>query len=476
MADKLTYSSKTPLAFKALLFATALTAASVAALAQCPVVDVDLTKGQSADKRITVKGGKWDGGWRVTGNFDRLQVDAGYEIKNGYFEIVTARQGGITFSELKRNWMGLFACVGFKGCPGGFARAGHERYTFSKARIYAANQEKPICEKKFGEYADWVMDDRTEHTVRAEIRGGVMTWTSKVGDRTGQAACGGEDAPVTHFRYGTVGSVLGERNPGHPGGLVGLRVLRVRMVDYDKAQGCQAARAPEPAGAVVFDTDLTQGPSAFAGVARGGAWDGGWRVTGNDQRLVWDAGYAVKNGYFEFWLTADAPPSSPLTEFKGKSKHPHAHWAGVSGVADLAPMKRHVFALRLGQQTEGVGKGHGWSKIVVLGANNDGHTEKTEEVIGDYAWWKPVADGKQVIHFKLEWKDGVASLNLPGGGMQSCRTAGKMGNEVLISGLRYAWVGGIDEERKTALPGMRFLRARLVDLDKSAAPAPAPKS
>jgi hypothetical protein len=218
---------------------------------------------------------------------------------------------------------------------------------------------------------------------------------------------------------------------------------------------------------LLFDTDLTKGPAAFSGTVRGGKWDRGWVVTDNDQRLVWDAGRPVANGYFEFWLTVDQPPSSPLKEFRGKVHHPDVHWAGISGIEDLAPMKRHVFALRLGQKIEGYGKGHGWSKIVVLGPNNSEDTEKTEQVMGDYAWWRKVADGKQLIHFKMEWLDGVASLYLPDGKKQSCRVEGKAGKPVLISGLRYAWLGGIDEEFKSTFPGMRFVRARMVDLGPS---------
>lgn len=454
-----------------LLCATLLLAlASVAAAAQCTVVDIDLTKGEPTDKRLKIEGGQWEKGWRVVGDLDRIVIDAGYEIKNGYFEVIVARQGGVTFAEgqRKRNWLGLFACDTMNQCPGGYARAGGEGYAFSKAEIFSAKQTNTICEKKFGEYVDWVMDDKTLHTVRAEMRDGVMKWTNKVGEKTGQSACGDEAQPVTHFRYATVGGVLNEKKGWHHGSLVGLRVLRMTIVDYDRATACKGI----PAGArgVVFDTNLRQGPSAFKGTVRGGEWNEGWRVTGNNQRLVWDAGYPVKNGYFEFWLTADAPPSSPLTEFRGKVHNPDVHWAGVSGIADLAPMKRHVFALRLGQTKEGVGQGHGWSKIVVLGADNEGESEKTEQVMGDYAWWKPLADGKKIIHFKMEWKDGVASLYLPDGSKQSCRTKGKLGNEVLISGLRYAWVGGIDEELKTAIPGLRFLRARLVDLEGAATP------
>lgn len=228
--------------------------------------------------------------------------------------------------------------------------------------------------------------------------------------------------------------------------------------------GPPALMAAPAADKTVFDTDLTKGPGAFKGVVRGGKWADGWVVTGSDQRLVWDAGRPIKNGYLEFWLTIDHPPSSPLKEFRNKIHHPDVHWAGVSGIEDLAPMKKHLFALRLGQTTEGDGKGHGWSKIVVLGAGNAGDSEKTEQVMGDFAWWKRVADGRQLVHFKMEWKDGVASLYLPDGRKASCRTESKKGTKVLISGLRYAWLGGIDEEFQSTFPGMRFVRARMVEL------------
>lgn len=226
----------------------------------------------------------------------------------------------------------------------------------------------------------------------------------------------------------------------------------------------QSFMSSAPTGSVVFDTDLTKGPASFSGVVRGGRWDKGWRVTGNDQRLVWDAGRPIGNGIFEFWLTVDQPPASPLRTFRGKTHHPDVHWAGLSGIAELAGMKKHVFALRLGQQREGMAVGHGWSKIVVLGAGNTGESEKTEQVMGDYVWWKAVADGQTVIHVKMEWIDGVASLYLPNGERASCRTTGKLGNDVRIQDLRYAWVGGVDEELQSAFPGMRFLRARLTEI------------
>jgi hypothetical protein len=42
-------------------------------------------------------------------------------------------------------------------------------------------QSPIICEKKFGDATDWVLDDRTEHRVRAELRNKVMTWSNHKG-------------------------------------------------------------------------------------------------------------------------------------------------------------------------------------------------------------------------------------------------------------------------------------------------------
>src|SRR5205823_4036367 len=59
---------------------------------------------------------------------------------------------------------------------------------------------------------------------------------------------------------------------------------------------------------VLLDVDLTQG-SAGAGEVTGGKFDGGWRVTSKDgQRIVWDAGRPLANGYFEVSYTMAKPP------------------------------------------------------------------------------------------------------------------------------------------------------------------------
>ena len=225
------------------------------------------------------------------------------------------------------------------------------------------------------------------------------------------------------------------------------------------------ALAQSTAGKVVFDNDLTRGPSAFTGKAKGGEWKNGWWFTGKaPERLVWDAGYPIKNGYFEFWLTLDTPPFSPVFFKVDKQDRPDLHWAGMSGVPEIA-MERHAFALRLGEIKLGEGKGHGWSKIVVLGPKNVVDTEKTEIPIGNFADWLPLCDGWQVVHMRIEWKNGVGALYRMNGDRKECPPSTGGRKPVHITDLRYAWIGGADDEQRFSFKGQRFLRARLVDLE-----------
>lgn len=238
---------------------------------------------------------------------------------------------------------------------------------------------------------------------------------------------------------------------------------------------CALALATVPAARaeqLVLDQDLTRGAAAFTGTARGGEWRHGWRLRHAGDRLVWDAGRAIKNGRFEFWLTTDTPPFSPIHEKEGKADRPDFHWAGISGIPEIA-MTRHAFALRLGEIKLGDGKGHGWSKILVLGPGNRVATEKTEKPFGNYADWLPLSDGRHVIHFQLEWRDGVAALIRADGTRHECPLASAGGPPVRIADLRYAWLGGADDERRFTFAGMRFLRARLIDLDRPGTVAPA---
>lgn len=59
---------------------------------------------------------------------------------------------------------------------------------------------------------------------------------------------------------------------------------------------------------VVFDVDLTRG-NAGAGAVTGGVWDKGWRTTGaTNERIVFDAGRPITNGFLEASLTINRAP------------------------------------------------------------------------------------------------------------------------------------------------------------------------
>jgi hypothetical protein len=202
--------------------------AMFAAAADRVVLDLDFTKGRPSDDRLKVGGGQWKSGWKVTGDTDRILIDIGRKIANGYVEVTVTREGDLTFAERKRNWLGVFAEPSGHQNPGGYARTGAELYGFSKAEIFAAGQPNTICEKVFGKPADWLMDGMTPRIVKAEVASNVMTWSH---DGGASASCGSDAKPVTHFRYIMLGGVLDHKLGWHHGSLVGLKVLSVRVVD-----------------------------------------------------------------------------------------------------------------------------------------------------------------------------------------------------------------------------------------------------
>jgi TolB protein len=59
-----------------------------------------------------------------------------------------------------------------------------------------------------------------------------MTWTT---DKGGQASCGSADQPVSYFRFAAVGGILDHKTGWHHGSLVGLRVLRIKVVEHEGA-------------------------------------------------------------------------------------------------------------------------------------------------------------------------------------------------------------------------------------------------
>jgi hypothetical protein len=195
------------------------------------VLDLDFRQGSFSNPRIAVHGGKWDNGWNVTGDTDRILIDLERDIRDGSVEVVVTRTGELNFTERKRNWLGVFASPAGHQSAGGYARAGAEMYGFSKAEIFASTGSSTICEKKFGEASDWILDGKTEHVVRVEVKNNVMTWSNG----RSSASCGGDGQPVNYFRWIMLGGVLDHKLGWHNGSLVGLKFLRLRVIDSQPA-------------------------------------------------------------------------------------------------------------------------------------------------------------------------------------------------------------------------------------------------
>jgi hypothetical protein len=191
------------------------------------VFDLDFTSVKPDSARIHVQGGIWNHGWNVAGDTDRILIDLERDIRDGYVEVTVTRQGPLNLPNRKRNWLGVFANPAGHQSAGGYARAGDAQYAFSKAEIFASTGSATICEKKFGEPADWILDGKTEHTVRVTVKNNVMTWSNG----KGSASCGSEAQPVNYFRWIMLGGVLAETTGWHHGSLVGLRFLRLKVVD-----------------------------------------------------------------------------------------------------------------------------------------------------------------------------------------------------------------------------------------------------
>lgn len=98
-----------------------------------------------------------------------------------------------------------------------------------KAEIFASTQSETICEKKFGEAADWILDGKTEHVVRVEVKNNAMTWSNG----KGSASCGSDAQPVNYFRWIMLGGVLDKKLGWHHGSLVGVTFLRLKVVAED---------------------------------------------------------------------------------------------------------------------------------------------------------------------------------------------------------------------------------------------------
>jgi hypothetical protein len=209
-----------------------------------------------------------------------------------------------------------------------------------------------------------------------------------------------------------------------------------------------AGQAPEPTyrEQVVLDVDLTRG-DAGPGKVSGGKFEGGWRVTSrNGERIVFDAGRPLANGYLEVRYTMAKPPHAPPAakiQWVGLHEEPSLSQAVSSG---------DIFYARAGEP------GYKFSRIKAYGRKFD--KTEWENDVGQAEEW--VVDDRTVQSVRLEWKGGRAIFIDPAGKSHACSR--KVCNaRYPIDRLRYAVIGS-DNYTGVSLEGIRFLHVKLVEL------------
>jgi hypothetical protein len=218
------------------------------------------------------------------------------------------------------------------------------------------------------------------------------------------------------------------------------------------AAGCahlsEVGKVPEPAyrEQVLIDVDLTQG-DAGSGVVTGGKFDGGWRVTSrNGERIVFDAGRPLKNGYLEVSYTMSRPPHAPPPA--------KIQWVGLHEDPGLsqATSNGDTFYARAGEPD------YKFSRVKAYGRKFD--KNEWENDVGTADQW--ITDDRTRQTVRLEWKGGRAIFVDPSGKSHACSkkicTA-----QLPIDRLRYAFIGS-DKYTGVSLEGIRFLHVKLVEL------------
>ena len=220
--------------------------AGFAASGEKVLFDLDFTKGESVVTRsgVTVIGGKWEQGWRVTGHGQRIILDAGRTLKNGVLEVWFTKHGSpINADGVKGQWLSLHELDGGLSAEYVQLRAGHESYGFSKLRSKSNEQGfstklKKVthkrCEVKAGTPEDWVTDDRTVMRVTIRWQNGVVSFTTPDGKDCACTKYAQFEPPylIDALRYAYLGSDETENG----GSLPGLRFTRVRFAELSESK------------------------------------------------------------------------------------------------------------------------------------------------------------------------------------------------------------------------------------------------
>jgi hypothetical protein len=203
---------------------------------------------------------------------------------------------------------------------------------------------------------------------------------------------------------------------------------------------------------VVFDIDLTRGPSMLPSRATvaGGTWDQGWRVTANEQRIVIDAGYLLRNGMLEVTMTRkEAPLEAERVNFIGIFEQPPIDPNDRSGDILIYRAGRAESELRVQGTIMAFTGEQSRRKAVAV----------WEDRVGSIEDW--TIDDKTPATFKFEWRNGSVNLTDINGNVLKCKN--DCGGT--LNSLRYVVLGSDRSEGGAGLIGARFLKVKLTDLD-----------
>ncbi len=193
----------------------------------------------------------------------------------------------------------------------------------------------------------------------------------------------------------------------------------------------------------VLDVDLTKG-NAGTGAVEGGIWEDGWKVTSSEnQRIVYDCGYDIANGYIEMTFTIDVDP------FAGDNK------ANYFGGYEKSNLHQKQIGGKIYARSGNTGNGFSLIKGYFKAMNVGNAKIVLEEAIGENADWKP--DGATLHTVRLSWKKGEISYDGPGG------TLSKTFND--FDAIRYAFIG-TDKTYNFNIIGQKFKSIKVIDLGR----------
>jgi hypothetical protein len=210
---------------------------------------------------------------------------------------------------------------------------------------------------------------------------------------------------------------------------------------------------------IVFDVDLTKG-NAGPGKVIGGKWEKGWRITEDkEQRIVFDAGRSIKEGYIEATFTMAGDPNGTVpgkTNWFGIHEKPELDQAVAGDILYL----RHETNKKLKVKAF-IGEIVATPQIATT-PDQKIKTPDAQRQVLEKAWGVGsdfIKDDKTPMTVKLEWKDGTMTFYDFRGQKIECLDECRKG----VNSLRYLFLGGDNYGDNWSLKGARFLRVKLVE-------------